>query len=143
MEFYDMESNVPKRPEIMVIPLIDIVFISLIFFMITSLFYEKETEIDISVPTTSENTSNRRSYGDIIINVTKEGSVIVNQKKMSHEELGSMLKKLSKVSKGQSVIIRGDKNSLHKHIVKVLDLCAGADIWNVAFATMPEENEKK
>ncbi len=140
MDFFDVEKTMPKRPDIMVIPLIDIVFISLIFFMITSLFFEKETEIDVSVPTANE-ASNRRSYGDIIINVTREGAVIVNQKKLSYEELDQMLKKVSELYKGQSVIIRGDRNTLHKYIVKVLDICAAADIWNVAFATMPEESK--
>ncbi len=122
-------------------PLIDIVFLLLIFFMSSSIFYQLETEINITVPTASESTETKRSPGEIIINIRKDGTVIVNQRTLSHEDLKTMLHRVSELYRGQAVIIRADRQTYHKDVIKVLDICGGANIWNVSFATMKEGSE--
>lgn len=141
MDFSDERQALSERPTIQMAPLIDIIFLLLIFFMAASIFYQLETEINITVPTAKESTDIKRAPGEIIINIRKDGDVVVNQRKMSYEELDRMLKRVSELYKGQPVIIRADKETYHKNVIKVLDLCAGADIWNVSFATMKEKEE--
>ncbi|MGB2600382.1 MAG: biopolymer transporter ExbD [Candidatus Omnitrophota bacterium] len=141
MDFSDERQALSERPTIQMAPLIDIIFLLLIFFMAASIFYQLETEINITVPTAKESTDIKRAPGEIIINIRKDGAVVVNQRKMSYEELDRMLKRVSELYKGQPVIIRADKETYHKNVIKVLDLCAGADIWNVSFATMKEKEE--
>ncbi|MCK4852500.1 MAG: biopolymer transporter ExbD [Candidatus Omnitrophica bacterium] len=141
MDFSDVKKVFPERPVIQLAPLIDIVFLLLIFFMAAFIFYELETEINISVPTAEESTEMRRTAGEIIINVREDGTVVVNQKELGYDGLKSMLGRVSELYKGQPVIIRGDRDTRHKHIIKVLDICAASDIWNVSFATMKEKEE--
>ena len=141
MDFSDERQALSERPTIQMAPLIDIIFLLLIFFMAASIFYQLETEINITVPTAKESTDIKRAPGEIIINIRKDGAVVVNQRKMSYEKLDRMLKRVSELYKGQPVIIRADKETYHKNVIKVLDLCAGADIWNVSFATMKEKEE--
>ncbi len=117
-------------------PLIDIIFLTLVFFMALSIFGQLETELSISVPKAKESKEAVRSPGEIIINVTKEGKVIVNQKRLSADELEGMLKKISFLFPHQPVIIRADEKTYHKFVVNVLNACAKADIWNISFATM-------
>jgi len=126
------------RPVIQMAPLIDIVFLLLIFFMSAFIFQELESEINISVPTAKESTDMTRSPGEIIVNIRKDGSVVVNQRELSYEELESLLNRVARIYQNQPIIIRGDKETRHKYVIKVLDICAGADIWNVSFATMKE-----
>ena len=128
-----------QRPSIQIAPLIDIVFLTLIFFMVLSIFNQLESEISISVPKARESKETVRGPGEIIINIKKDGTVIVNQKRLSHEKLEKMLKKISALFPNQPVIIRADEETYHKYVVKVLDACAGADIWNVSFATIKEK----
>lgn len=128
-----------KTPGIQIAPLIDIVFLTLIFFMVLSIFNQLESEISISVPKARESKETVRSPGEIIINIKKDGTVIVNQKRLNYEELEKMLKKISALFPNQPVIIRADEETYHKFVIKVLDACAGADIWNVSFATIKEE----
>ena len=63
----------------------------------------------------------------------------MNQRELSYSDLERMLERVSQLYKGQPVIIRADKNTYHKSVIRALDVCASADIWNVSFATMKEE----
>jgi len=130
-----------KLPTIQMAPLIDVVFLLLIFFMSASIFYQLETEISITVPTAKESAEIKRAPGEVIINIRKDGTVIVNQRQLSHEGLERMLHRVSELYSGQPVIIRADCETYHKNVIKVLDICAGAGIWNVSFATMKEEEK--
>ncbi len=141
MNFSDDNKMIVNRPAIQIAPLIDIVFLLLIFFMASFIYQELETELDISVPTADQSTDMTRTPGEIIINVREDGVVVVNQRKLSFKELDVMLKRVSDLYENQPVIIRGDRDARHKHIIRVLDLCAGANIWNVSFATMKEKEE--
>jgi biopolymer transport protein ExbD len=107
--------------------------------MSASIFYQLESEINITVPTAKKSGDMSRSPGEIIVNIRRDGSIIVNQKELSYPDLEHMLKRIAQLYKGQPVIIRADKNTYHKDVIRVLDICAGADIWNVSFATMKEE----
>lgn len=128
------------RPSIQMAPLIDIVFLLLIFFMSASIFYQLETEINITVPTAESSTEMERSPGEVIINIREDGSIVVNQRELSYAELEKMLGRISQLYRGQPVIIRADSRTFHKNVIRVLDICASTDIWNVSFATMREDS---
>lgn len=137
-------SNIPEitqTPKLQIAPLIDIIFLLLIFFMSASIFYQLESEMNVTVPTASQATEMRRTPGEIIINVLKDGRVVVNQRELSEKELTGMLSRISSMYKGQPVIIRADKKTHHEDVIKVLDVCAKTDIWNVSFATLKEKEK--
>jgi biopolymer transport protein ExbD len=136
----DVSEFQKTKPVVQMAPLIDIVFLTLIFFMTLSIFGQMESELNISVPKAKEAKDTVRGAGEIIINVTKEGKVIVNQRVLSHAELTDMLRRVSTLFPNQPVIIRADEKTFHKFVVSVLDACAGANIWNIAFSTTKEED---
>ncbi|MCM8776437.1 MAG: biopolymer transporter ExbD [Candidatus Omnitrophica bacterium] len=127
------------RPSIQIAPLIDIIFITLIFYMALTVFYQLENEISISVPKAEEAREVDRSPGEIVINIDRKGRVIVNQRELNKTELRLMLKRISALYPNQPVIIRADKRTYHEHVVSVLDTCASTNIWNIAFATLKED----
>lgn len=124
-----------QGPNIQMAPLIDIIFLTLVFFMTLSVLGQFESEISISVPKSTESKEIVRSPGEIIINVTKEGEFIVNQKKFDLLALEKMLQKISNLFPDQPVIVRADEEAFHKYIVNVLDACARANIWDISFST--------
>jgi len=130
-----------SRPTVQLAPLIDIVFITLIFYMTLSIFYQLETELSISVPRAEESKEVLRSAGEIIINVHQDGRVVVNQKELDSAKLERMLKQIAALYPSQPVIIRADKKTYHEAVVRVLDACAAANIWNIAFSTLKEEKK--
>ena len=115
--------------------MIDIVFLLLIFFIVTWNFARYETELEVVVPTAKEGKERRRAIGEVIINVKEDGSTVMNRRTLSSPELKELLTKVSKDYPDQAVILRGDQNVDYKHVVEVLDVCRAANIWNVAFAT--------
>ena len=139
MRRLDMPENQQERPTVQMAPLIDIVFLTLIFFMTLSIFAQMESELNISVPKAKEAKETLRSPGEIIINVNKDGDVVVNQRQLNYEQLKNMLLKISTLFPNQPVIIRADEQTYHKFVIKVLDACASADIWNISFSTIKEE----
>jgi biopolymer transport protein ExbD len=118
--------------------LIDILFVILSFFMAVFLNFNFESELNISVPQAKASIESKMAAEEIVINVGKEGRVVVNQKTMTIEELEALLKKTADLYPGQAVILRADQKAYHEYVVRVLDACAKAKIWNVSFATTKE-----
>jgi biopolymer transport protein ExbD len=120
--------------------MIDGVFLLLCFFVTTQLFAQWETEIDITLPTARTGQLPQRLPGEIIINLYDDGRVVVNRRELEQDELGAMLQRLAGLFPGQPVLLRADQETNYKYIIRVLDLCRQADIWNISFATgVPEE----
>ena len=72
-------------------PMIDIVFLLLIFFIVTWQFSRSETEMKISVPSSQEGADPKRVLGEIIVNVRVTGEVVVEGQVMSQAQLKEKL----------------------------------------------------
>jgi biopolymer transport protein ExbD len=117
-------------------PLVDVLFLLVIFFAVTFQASKEEKLMDVSVPAAEEGKDRKQtSVGEIIINVKNDGGIVVNGQPLTTEELLGKLHNISTVFKDQAVIIRGDIKTEYDKIIKVLDTCQKAGIWNIAFAT--------
>jgi biopolymer transport protein ExbD len=122
-------------------PLVDVLFLLVIFFAVTSHFGRMEQVLDISVPASEKKDEKKdaRQVGEIIVNIKLNGEIWVNSQVVTVEDLLIKLQNISTVHKDQAVILRGDEGADYKHIIRVLDTCLKAGIWNIAFATRPAE----
>lgn len=120
-------------------PMVDIVFLLLIFFLVTWNFSRNEMELDVKVPKAREGKETRRAVGEVILNVKADGTVVMNRRSMDSNALKEALAKIAALYPDQAVILRGDENTDYRHVVDVLDICRRANIWNVAFATSRPE----
>lgn len=123
--------------------MIDVVFLLLIFFIVSWQFARFEEDMDISVPAAEEKSDSDQSVGEIIVNVGKDGTIVLNNVVISKAELQAKLRLISASFPGQPVILRGDEETDFQKIMEVLDQIKKAEIWNVAFASMtkkPAEN---
>ena len=77
-----------------------------------------------------------RLPGEVILNVAKDGSVTVNAKKLTLEDLGSRLKKVAEFYPGQPVVIRADRDTMYSALVDVIDTCRNSGVWNFSLATV-------
>lgn len=116
-------------------PMIDVVFLLLCFFVASQVFSQWEAEIDITLPTARTSEVPQRLPGEIIVNIVKSGETMVNGRVLDEAALAGMLKRLSELFPGQPVLLRADKATAYEHVIRVLDLCRQADIWNISFAT--------
>lgn len=128
-----------ERTGIQLAPMIDIVFLLLIFFIVLWNYARFETEIDISVPTASSGEQPERTIGEIVVNIRKDGTFVVEGKERGDTELLEMLLRIAEVYPDQAVILRGDSKTYHENTIRLLNLCSQAKIWNISFATVPPE----
>ena len=128
-----------KAPQLALTSMLDVIFLLLCFFVTVSVFSQWENEMSITLPQAKTSDEPDRLPGEIIVNLFADGTIKVNGNAMSLEDLGERLKKLSRFFPGQAVIIRSDKDTKYDTLVKLLDTCRGADIWNFSFATEAEK----
>lgn len=129
------KRNKSVLPGFQMAPMIDVIFLLLCFFIASQLFSQWETEIDITLPTASSGETPQRLPGEIIVNISPDGNIVVNRNMLDDEALLSLLQRIVALFPGQPVVIRADKNTDYEHIIKVLDYCRQCDIWNISFAT--------
>ena len=133
MKFRDTSSQ--QGAELELAPMIDVVFLLLIFFIVTWQFARFERDMDISVPAAEEAENTDRQTGEIIVNVRSDGSIILNGRDVTEPELLSKLQSISEAYPDQAVILRGSSDTDFQSIINVLDQIKKVGIWNVAFAT--------
>ena len=125
----------------LIAPMVDILLVLLGFFMLTWSFSRQERELDVQMPSAGEAKEQRRSVGEVIVNVKADGTLVMNRRTMTPDELLEALSRVASLYPDQAVVLRGDQRVDYGHIVHTLDLCRRANIWNVAFATAaPEGN---
>lgn len=125
-------------------PLVDVLFLLVIFFAVTSHYAKHEQVLDISVPAADEKEDKEdrfRNVGEIIVNIKTDGEIIVNGVQLTEEELLVKLKNITSTYKDQAVIIRGDQVANFQYVINVLNACQKAGIYNIAFATQKPETE--
>ena len=134
MKFRDRQPEATAELELA--PMIDVVFLLLIFFIVSWQFARFEEDMDVSVPAAEEKTSDDETVGEIIVNVRADGSIVLNSVEVSKADLLNKLKLIAESYPSQAVILRGDVKTDFQDIIAVLDQVKRAGIWNVAFASM-------
>lgn len=128
-----------ELPAFQMTAMMDIVFLLLCFFITTSVFSQWEYEIDISLPSAESGKVPDRLPGEIIINISKDGRISVNQQDLTLDALKGRLDRLAKYFPGQPVVLRADKATQYEDLIKVIDTCRMADIWNFSMATSEDK----
>jgi biopolymer transport protein ExbD len=121
-------------------PLIDCVFLLLIFFLVGSKLEEEERELPIVLPQASEARPLTSKPKELFVNVARDGQYVVQSTECSAGQLEQLLKQASANNPGrQSVIIRADERCEWKHVVLVMDLCNKANIRDYRVTTAPRD----
>ncbi len=129
----------PEQVGFQLAPMIDVMFLLLCFFVVSQIYAQWETEIDITLPTAQTGDVPDRMPAEIIVNVRHDGNMVVNQREFDQAGLAHLLKRIVDIYPGQPILIRADQETAYKHVVGILDLCRQCDIWNISFATTATE----
>ena len=103
-------------------PVIDVVFLLLIFFLVATQYNQEEREVDITLPEVAE-AQPLSMTSEIIVNITDDGKYKVATKEYSEAELSSLLSQAKKNNPHQTMLIRGDGESNLKFAVRVMGMC--------------------
>ncbi|MBW2309716.1 MAG: biopolymer transporter ExbD [Deltaproteobacteria bacterium] len=134
-----MRFSQPKREEISlgvsIAPLIDIVFLLLIFFMLTS-HIEIIPGIDITLPDITERVSDT-STENVIVALDKEGNYYFNKEMIGFKELFRRLKETAQPKKTH-LILQADRDVKHGQVVRVMDMAKKAGIQSIVISAQWE-----
>ena len=113
-------------------PLVDVVFLLLIFFMVSTVFVDFKRRMDISLPTSKVSIPDETPKA-LELEITVDKQVFLNGNKVSLKSLESALKKID-VDKKKAAIIRADKNLPYGDVIKVMGVLQSARILDISVA---------
>lgn len=110
-----------KRPELNLVPLID-VLVMLIFFAFVTMQFRSAATLNVTLPKV-ETAGKSELKDSITITISKAGDLGFNGRPAKMEDLQALIGQVGKVSKDFTVMIRADEDAPLKHITDVWDLC--------------------
>ena len=117
--------------EINLTPMLDVVFIMLIFFIVTASFV-KESGIDISRPDAATATVKER--GNILVAITENSQVWIDRRQVDVRAVRANIERLHAENPQGAVVIQADKDSKNGMLVQVMDAARQAGVFNVSIA---------
>ena len=120
-----------EESEVNLTPMLDVVFIMLIFFIVTASFV-KESGIDITRPPAA--TAERKERGNILIAITSNDQIWIDRRQVDPRALRANIERLHAENPQGSVIIQADIESKNGLLVRVMDAARLAGVSSVSLA---------
>ena len=130
-ELYKFNDNQDKY-EINILPMIDVIFAILTFFIISSLYLIKLETIPLNLPSASTSSISKNEF--INVSVSTDEKIFLNSKEIGLEKLNQKLQEIN-IDNNKKVIISGDKNVNYGKIVEVLDELRKINNIKIAIST--------
>jgi len=124
-----------EEPGLNLTPMIDIVFLLIIFFMVGTQFSEMERQFDVNLPTVADAQPLTNPPDEIVVSVFRDGRIFVQDKEQTLEGLQRQLEEARARYADQSVLIRGEGEGRYQRIIDVLVACHRAKIKHFSLAT--------
>ncbi len=117
-----------KRGQVLAVlnmtPLIDVVFLLLIFFLVASRLSQEDRELDVPLPSAANAMPMTAEPQEMIVNIDQSGAILINNQKLSLAQFQAMLaQSIADNPLGQSVVIRADRRVPLQTPVDVMDVC--------------------
>ncbi len=120
-----------EESEINITPMLDVVFIMLIFFIVTASFV-KEAGIDVNRP--DAETAVRQEQANIMIAISENNEIWIDQRMVDPRALRANIERLRAENPEGSVVIQADKKSVTETLVLVMDAARQAGVYDVSIA---------
>ena len=123
-----LKTHIDEQPSLNLTPMIDIVFLLIIFFMVGTKFTEMERAIPLEVPSVAKTNALTSAPKSRVVNVYRDGSITLDGQELALEELTQQLAAARSQYKGLSVVIRGDAAVAYQNVANALSACKQAGI---------------
>lgn len=120
-------------------PLIDVVFLLLIFFMLTTTFVNLENRVEVNLP--SGDFAAAEPSENIVVSITENNTIYLNGKLIDPSKLTENVAVELKGDPERTVVLEADKNVLHGKVIRVMDLLKKGGAEKIAIATQPAGKE--
>ena len=132
-DIFSEETPDDADSEIDLTPMLDVVFIMLIFFIVTASFV-KELGFDVNRPDAQQQQPKNNDIKNILVNITDDGELFVNRRRVNAEALTANIKRLHAESPKGTVVIQADDDSKNDLLITVMDAARKAGVYDVSIA---------
>ena len=133
-----LQVDAADEPALNLTPLVDVLFLLLIFFLVGTKFTENENGFEVDLPTASAAPEPLTGRPDeLVVNVGPDGQLTLLDEPLGVERLRERLSEVAAVYPDQVVVIRGDAAGAYQHIVTVMDAVNRAGLSNLSLAVDP------
>lgn len=119
------------------VPMVDVLFNLLIFFLLATTIAQVEREISIVLPAASSAVPISAALREIVVNIDVKGGITMAGRETTPEELREIIRNALAGNPEQKVTVRGDRGTAYENIVRVLDICKGEGIQEPYLDTVP------
>lgn len=126
-------ARLERSPKLMIIPMIDIIFFLLVFFMMSTLYMVEQKSIPVNLPQAAAAQADMEK--PITVTITEQGRILVDQEELPVEVLTKRMQIELARKADVGVILRADRHTEHGRVVAVLDELKQAGIRRIAIAT--------
>ncbi len=120
-----------EESDIDLTPMLDVVFIMLIFFIVTASFV-KEAGIDVNKP--SATTAVMKERANILVAIDSRNQIWIDKRQVDPRSVRANIERLHAENPQGTVVIQADKDSKNERLVQVMDAARAAGVYNVAIA---------
>ena len=127
------EENV----EVNLTPLIDVVFLLLIFFMVTTTF-DRHAKLKVSLPESSAKAT-QQAKDPLVLSIDAKGNYFINDRQVVNQSLDTLKQALQKIiaeQKDMALVLRADANTPHKAVVRAMDAASQLGLTKLSIATV-------
>lgn len=128
--------KIEKKPSIMIIPMIDIIFFLLVFFMMSMLSMTARHTLDLDLPRASS--AELTAVKSLPVSITRDGTIYVEKEKISRENFLRRIELEKERNPEMTVLLSADARSEHGDFLFVLDKLNAAGIQKISIAAEPE-----
>lgn len=128
--------KIEKKPSIMIIPMIDIIFFLLVFFMMSMLSMTARHTLDLDLPRASS--AELTAVKSLPVSITRDGTIYVEEEKISPENFLRRIELEKERNPEMTVLLSADARSEHGDFLFVLDKLNAAGIQKISIAADPE-----
>jgi len=123
-----LKTHLDEQPTLNLTPMIDIVFLLIIFFMVGTKFTELERKIGLRVPEVSDNGALTPAPDRKVINIERDGEITLDRAPVTLQELTDQLAFARSQYPDLGVLVRGDARGRFQRVAEVLNACKQADV---------------
>ena len=129
-----LKTHLDEQPALNLTPMIDIVFLLIIFFMVGTKFTELERKIGLQVPEVADKGALTAAPERKIVNVYRDGTLTLDQSPVTLDELTAELAAFRSQYEDLGVLVRGDAKGKFQGVASVLNACRQAGIRDLGIS---------
>jgi biopolymer transport protein ExbD len=132
-----LKTTQDEMPSVNLTPMIDIVFLLIIFFMVGTKFTELERHMGVDLPQVSNVRALTAAPEKKVVNVFPDGRITLDREEVSREQLTQQLRVACREYPDLGVIVRGDARASMQQAVTVMEACNEAGISKLKISVQP------